>query len=110
MNFYLQLAATVALNDKPRAYYLGAVGLRSDGTLVASPNGACEHPMPSAHAEARVARKLDKHAVIYVSRVTRSGKIAIAKPCKNCEKLMRLRKVARCYYTIDENEYGCIEF
>lgn len=63
------------------------------------------------HAEARLVRKLDHGSTVYVARTRRDdGRIAIAKPCPRCEASLKHRGVLKCYYTINENEWGCLEF
>lgn len=46
-------------------------------------------------------KSLDKvqGASIYVSRITRSNSIGLAKPCSNCEKLLRAVGIKWVYYT-----------
>jgi tRNA(Arg) A34 adenosine deaminase TadA len=110
---YFRLARKTALKgdskEAKRSYRLGAVGIRSDGTIVASSNISHRTPEPQAHAEARVVKKLDWGGVVYVVRIQSNGKLAIARPCKKCQSAMRLRGVRRCYYSVSENEYGVLE-
>ena len=103
-------AKQVALKGSDiRRYYLGAVGVRTDGKIVQSNNLPCKSPEPSAHAESRVVRKLDWGSVVYVVRVLKSGELANARPCGHCVSTMRLRGVRRCYYSINSQEYGVLE-
>jgi len=107
----LRIAAKVACirNDR-RAFRLGAVAVRSDGALVAAYNGAAKTPSPSAHAEARVVRKLDQGAYVYIARVARgTGELANAKPCKNCERALRRARVKKAFYTVGPSEYGVLD-
>jgi hypothetical protein len=99
-------------------FYLAAVGLRSDGTIVdtsnkaarnMSPAGTTPPKLPSTHAEVRLCRKLDYGAVVFVARVTKDGKWASAKPCDNCTRALRFRNVKQVYYTIGPDEYGVID-
>jgi tRNA(Arg) A34 adenosine deaminase TadA len=109
---YFRLARQVALKGDTkeigRQYRLGAVGVRNDGVIVTSTNIPCRCPERTAHAEARLLRKLSYDSEIYLVRILRSGILAPAKPCKNCETLMRLRGVKKCYYSISEVEYGTL--
>jgi tRNA(Arg) A34 adenosine deaminase TadA len=106
---YFRLAKRVAIKgDDCRQFRLGAVGIRRDGTIVASRNIPNREPEPQAHAEARLTKKLDHGAIVYVVRVARSGKLTIARPCKSCRRAMKHRGVTKCYYSINENEYGVI--
>ena len=113
--FYLNLAANIARDStQPKAmghsdkkqFLLGAVAIRTDGATVVSTNILTQTPHASAHAEARVLKKADQGCVLYVARVLRNGVWALSKPCCNCQKLIRSRRVARVYYTICENEFG----
>jgi cytidine deaminase len=107
---YFQLAKQIAIKSNgPRKYKLGAIGIRQDGTIVKSANLPNRLPEPHAHAEARVVKKLGWGGIIYVARVLSDGRFAMAKPCKNCQGIMKFNGVKRCYYTIDEFSYGVIE-
>jgi deoxycytidylate deaminase len=112
-----ELAAEFAkLKNDRRDYRLGAVGLRNDGTIVASYNGACiknmddrRHYMREAHAEYRLAKKMDRKSIVYVARISRTGEFKNAKPCKTCENSLRSHGIKRVYYTISKNEFGVME-
>lgn len=114
----LLLAAKVAMptidNDK-RSFFLGAIGIRNDGAVVCSKNGACEFStsikeyqlQPNAHAEGRVLRKLGKNGIIFVARVSkRDGSLAMSRPCSMCRTRLKGFKVKKVYYTIDSLHYG----
>jgi tRNA(Arg) A34 adenosine deaminase TadA len=107
---YLYMAAKEASRkiDK-RSFLVGAIGIRSDGVVVRSRNEITQVPMPSAHAEARLTKKLDKNSEVYVARVLRSGDWAMAKPCVHCLKSLAKKKVKRVFYTISPSEYGVID-
>src|SRR6266852_2438089 len=102
----LQMAAGVALpNDcasDVRGYWLGCVGIRKDGTIVASRNGAVEFSdtvenhqlLPNSHAEGRTLRKLGKHGVMYVARVSRKDRsLKMARPCPMCQIRIRTSQI-----------------
>lgn len=109
MKRYFRYAKQVALKgSNKRRYCLGAIGIRTDGVIVRSNNLPCKSPEPNAHAESRVTKKLNYGSVIYVVRVLKNGDYANARPCKNCVRIMKLRGVKRCYYTITNNEYGVL--
>jgi len=111
MKKYFRLAKKVAAKgDDCRSYRLGAVGVRKDGAIVKSKNIPNRFPEPAAHAEARVCRKLDQGARVYVVRIDRQGYLTIARPCDDCQRVMRRRGVKRCYYSMSENEYGVMIF
>ncbi len=111
MKRHFRLAKKMAAKSKDcRSYRLGAVGIRRDGTLVKSHNIPSILPASTAHAEARLCKKLDKGGTVYVVRIDREGKLAMARPCNVCQRLMRGRRVKRCYYSISESEYGVLIF
>lgn len=91
-----------------RQYRLGAVGIRSDGVIVTSNNVPCRQQQKSAHAEARLARKLNHDSVVFVARILRSGIRVNARPCLNCQKILTRRGITRVYYTISDSEYGVL--
>ena len=109
---YFEIAEKVAnTKDDQRIHRLGAVGLRSDGVLVAATNAPAQDKAPFAHAEARLCRKLDKGAVVFVSRSSNEKHLRykLARPCESCQRLMARKKVERVYYTISDNEYGVLD-
>lgn len=107
---YFRLAKQVAENGKDlRQYRLGAVGIRSDGIIVTATNIPCQCPQEMAHAEARLARKLDRGATVFVVRILRCGALAPARPCMNCQAAMWKRGVKKVYYSISNVEYGVMK-
>lgn len=111
----LNLAAEAAgeINDKfdNRTFFLGAVGERNDGVLVSARNVAATDIAPSHHAEARVVRKLTPNSTVWVTRVSRGDKNwAMARPCTNCQRKMKIAGVKKVVYTIGPNEWGVIQF
>ena len=116
---YFLKAKEVALSKKDRRnFYLGAIGIRSDGAVVSSTNGPAvmmdddkgrKKSFPQAHAEYRLARKLDVDAVVFVCRVKRgSKKIGLARPCEDCQRVLKAVGVKKVYYTINNREYGVL--
>ncbi len=109
---HFRMARQVALRgdtkEARRQYRLGAVGVRSDGAIVISSNVPHRTPEPHAHAEARLTRKLDWGSTVYVVRIRSDGTLAMARPCRTCRGLMRLKGVKRCYYSISDTEYGVL--
>jgi len=110
MNKYFKMARQAATKgdtkEASRRYRLAAVGVRTDGAVVTSSNLPNRTPEPRAHAEARVARKLDWGSTVYVVRIKRDGTLGMARPCKQCQAAMRLKGVRYCHYSISENETG----
>ena len=112
MHKYLRIASHLTVRgNKKRKAYIACVGVRRDGTVVQSWNGCSTDVCPPAHAEARLARKLDVGSIVYVARTRRDdGRLAMAKPCPNCERVLRNRGVSKVIYSIAENEWGTLEF
>ncbi len=116
MHKYLRMASRLSIKGYwGRKSHMGAVGIRKDGTVVQSwnisPGGTTFERCFSGHAEARLARKLDSGSTVYVARVRRdNGKMAMAKPCPNCERILKNRGVIKVLYTVNDNEYGVLEF
>lgn len=96
--------------DAKRTYRVGAVGVRTDGAIVTSSNICTRKPKPSAHAEARLTRKLNVGSVVYVVRIARDNRLLPARPCRSCRGIMSTRRISRCYYSISDNEYGILEW
>ena len=110
----LKVAAAAALQgaargDDIRTFFLGAVGIRNDGVLVASRNVASRDVALSHHAEARLVRKLTPNSEVWVARVRKNGEWALARPCQSCQVRLKSAGIARVTYTIDENEWGVME-
>lgn len=120
----LKLAAQYSISNikDERLYLLGAVGVRKDGRIVHARNDAVFDSyaremlpytykrFPESHAEARLTKKLDFGATVYVARVMKgSGNLAISKPCSSCERKLRAFRVKKVYYTISSNEWGVID-
>jgi cytidine deaminase len=104
---YFRLARQVAERGSRdrRRFRLGAVGIRTDGAVVTASNISSCQPERRAHAEVRLARKLNYGSVIYLVRILRNGSLANARPCCRCQKVLQQRGI-RCYYSISETEYG----
>lgn len=91
-------------------FKIAALAVRKDGALVRSINLPTKDPNPRVHAESRVMLKAGWGSTVYVARVLRNGIPALSRPCADCERLMRARGVKKVYYTIDNDEYGCLNF
>ena len=103
----IELAARVAARGQHnRGFFVGAAARRNDGATVSAFNGRTPKPDRCCHAEYRLRAKLDVGSVVYVARVMRSGELAMARPCKDCEKALKSRGVKRVYYTIGPAEFG----
>lgn len=113
----LKQAGKIALptvDDDPRNFWLGCIGIRNDGVRVYGRNGAVFSTtvdnyqlMPNSHAEGRVLRKLGKGGIIYVSRIAKKERqFAMARPCGMCQTRLKSQGIERVYYTINPNQYG----
>jgi len=105
---YLNMAAELAAKGDPaKNYLLGCIGVRTDGAIVKSDNLLIKEPLPEAHAEFRVVRKVDKGSCLYVARVVRKGFLwANSRPCPTCTARIKNKKIKAVYYTIGPSEYG----
>lgn len=109
IEYYLNCAAKVATRKiDHRSFFIGAVAIRSDGAIVSSCNQTTKIPNPFAHAEAKIIKKLDYGAILYIARVLRDGTFAMAKPCNNCITAIKNKNVSRVYFTISSTDYDCI--
>lgn len=123
---YFALARDViTLGNDLKNFYVGAVGIRQDGVIVASQNGAfIQHPsvtmpfktkrfrFPEAHAEAKLCKKLGKNGIIFVVRLSKNPQnkeYKMARPCETCMVRLINSKVKKIYYTFDNDHYGVID-
>lgn len=106
----LKLAARASrVRKDERQFCLCAVAERNDGTTVMAVNlPVADGPRPYAHAEARLSRKLDRGATVFVARTTATGAWANARCCEDCERALRNAYVKRVYYTVGPGEYGVL--
>lgn len=110
---YFNIAGRLTSKRKDgRAFLIGAVAVRDDGTMVSAINSASEYPNRLLHSEYKIAKKCDVGAVVYVARVRLlNGQFAMSKPCHNCEKVLKCRGISRIFYSIDHlGSYGVIKF
>ena len=111
LNFFEIAAKTARSKSDGRAFLLGAVGIRSDGAMVRSLNSPSENKQRLMHAECKLCRKLDYGAIVYVARVRLDNyEFAMARPCFDCRKIMRTKRVNKVYYTINNFQYGVLDF
>lgn len=104
-----KLAARVARRRRDqRTYLFGAVGIRSDGKVVTASNLPARTHEPAAHAEARLARKLDVGARVVVVRITRDGVLRPSMPCAKCRRLLFNKGVSQVYYHVDADLVGVL--
>lgn len=115
---YLQLAAQVAMptdDSDMREFWVGCVGLRTDGATVVSKNSSIFttdsvdvfRTMPLVHAEPRALRKLNWGSIMFVARVMRgTKKFGMARPCEMCQVLIKSKGIKKVYYSINSEYYG----
>lgn len=106
---YFEMAATFAAKKDGRTFFHGAIGIRADGVLVRAVNGRSDLPNRMVHAEYRLCKKLTKHSIVYVCRIS-NGSFALSRPCMSCQKVMKATGVKKCFYSIGPSEYGIMEF
>lgn len=113
-----EIAAHYARGGGPgarRGFQLGAIGITPEGRiyhaknlpLIVSENYF--RPIPSAHAEFKLARALPRGSVVYVVRLLKNGEHAMARPCPSCMTALAHRAVKKIYYTIGPGEWGVID-
>jgi tRNA(Arg) A34 adenosine deaminase TadA len=112
MNKYIKLAISVAIKSRNRRhYFLGAIGIRSDGKIVSAANIPSRGQDVNCHAETRLCRKLDIGSVVYVARTNKSGTAILnAFPCSGCLRNLRRKKVKEVYFTSVDGKIGKIMF
>lgn len=117
------LAKNMALKSVSR-FRLGAVLARRGKVLSTGYNQMRKtHPLMRKHSneEFELGLHAEVHACIgvsagdlhgadvWVARVCRDGKLAIAKPCSVCQRFLRSVGVNRVYYSMDDGHYGVMK-
>lgn len=106
---YLEMAAVLSrVKDDKRTFFIGCVGIRSDGRIVGAYNGNPRFPEPKHHGEYRLSRKLTKASVVFVARTLWDGSWAMAKPCSDCHQRLKNLGTIRVYYSMGPGEYGVV--
>lgn len=96
----LKLAARVSRKrDDLRTFTHGAIGIRADGTIVSSYNGAPRFPTPEHHCEFRLSKKLTPGSCVFLVRTNSAGLWANSKPCINCQNRLRAQGVIYVVYS-----------
>lgn len=96
--------------DRGGNFFVAAIGVWPNGRVVRAWN--VEVPglrVPEGHAERRL-RRLVHGSEVFVARVRRDGLFGLARPCGECELVLRQRGVMRVSYSIAEGEYGVLEW
>jgi len=107
----LKHAALFARKRKDkRTFYIGAIAIRADGVMVKSRNESTVVPCHAGHAEFRICGKITPGSTVYVGRSLSDGTLGLAKPCKQCQAILKCHKIKRVYYSISDSEYGCMDY
>tara|TARA_S200002703_G_scaffold151548_1_gene151102 strand:+ start:44 stop:445 length:402 start_codon:yes stop_codon:yes gene_type:complete len=120
----IELAARVAESSENKEYRHGAILVKGNNVLNAASNKNAHARFgkrfrrrdkgdSTYHAELGCVLGLDRSvtrgADLYVVRVGRAGALRLSKPCHMCEAALRHVGIRRVYYSIDENEFGCMK-
>lgn len=112
----LEIATKIARANPSDHWKLGAV-VRKGGRVLAvgwnvdknvPENVEMDWAACSVHAEVSALKQVSdpSGSIVYVARVTRGGRVGMAKPCKRCRAYLTDVRVKRAVYTIDENTFG----
>ena len=119
----VELAKRIAESSEAPDYKHGAVLIKGGTVLNVSVNKNrharfrkrfrkrdCGHT--THHAELGCVLGLDRSvtrgADVYVVRVGKGGELRLSKPCDMCEAALRHVGVKRVFYSIDQEELGCV--
>lgn len=107
---FLSTAAKAASYSEYK-FRMGAVVVKSGRVLSIDTNYNKRSPYTppnrwSTHAEIRALRSASdtKGATLYIARLSKSGDVALAKPCAWCMEHIITAKIDRVVYTISEDE------
>ena len=120
----VELAKRIAESSEAPDYKHGAVLVKGGTVLNVSVNKNrharfgkrfrrrdCGHT--THHAELGCVLGLDRSvtrgADVYVVRVGKGGDLRLSKPCDMCEAALRHVGVKRVFYSIDQEELGCVK-
>lgn len=56
-----------------------------------------------------IPRKHAKSAILYVWRVRTNGDLALSKPCKRCERIIKRRGIRNVYYSTEDQDFEKLE-
>ncbi len=95
--------AFTAAGDPMRHYWVGAIAIRDDGTVVMARNLPTKTKNPHVHAEALLVKKLGLNpSLVLVVRVNRDGQLVMAKPCPRCESILRAHRARKILFTTSD--------
>lgn len=87
----------------------GAVQAVGRNILKSDPAYLDDHSNCSVHAEVDALRQMSFKAhgcVMFIARVTKSGRQALAKPCRRCQRVIASAGVKRVVFTLDGSGHG----
>lgn len=108
---YFNLAKKLSYKSDYQSHRLGAVVIKGNEIIGVGFNKKKTHPLSETrfnniHAElsAVLSAGLDdlQGCSVYVYRETKQGRLALARPCEPCMKLLKQLSVSKVYYTIDD--------
>lgn len=119
----VELAKRIAERSEAPDYKHGAVLFKGGTVLNVSVNKNryarfgkrfrrrdCGHA--THHAELGCILGLDRTTTrgsdLYVVRIGKAGELRLSKPCEMCEAVLRHVGVKRVFYSIDQEELGCV--
>lgn len=107
-----------------RLFWIGALGMRKDGSIVKKRNiplrlsGFAAHERnPFSHAEGRVIKAFRTSRIestLYVARVLRESynightTYGMSRPCSHCQNVIRSAGIKRVFYTVSNFQYGVL--
>lgn len=114
---FIEFALNVAEKAPEQKFKVGSVVVRKGIPISFGINNMAKtHPLaaknrfPYIHSELHALIGVDSRklcgATIYVARRKRTGEIGLAKPCSECEKLLRQYNIKRVCYSRNNNEIG----
>jgi tRNA(Arg) A34 adenosine deaminase TadA len=107
---YFDLARKMSYKSDHADYRLGAVVVKKNKILGVGYNRNKTHtksPHPYRHLHAEIDALLGishddlRNAEMYVWRHIKNGERAMAKPCASCMQAIRVARIRKLYYTID---------
>ena len=113
----MNIAIKAAAQSTHQRWKLGSVVLRGGRVLATGCNRKRNDPSVvenekyfncSVHAEVDAIRSTGDPcgAKLYVARVTKSGKIGLAKPCERCQDAIRGAGIRKVFYTDENGEWA----
>lgn len=111
---WLQRSVGIALTSSHHAQKLGALALRGGNPVGWAVNRFRNHPRVvddwgdcSVHAEQSLIESCEvAGSIVYIARITNGGRVAIAKPCQRCLRLLTEASVKRVVWTEANNRAG----